>query len=410
MGPCVIFDKSFLQALNPDQAVIFDLLYQTNVVPVLFIEILADLAKEEARGRKPEEVTAGLAAKAPSMQVYLNAPHAALCVGEMFGQPVRMEGRPVIQGGQHMQADGREGTVFDLPGEIEAMLRWSDQRFTEGERTFAAAWREGVNALDLDRLAREFVPRSPVKTLEQAREEAARIVRADGSRFRLLKRVFDMLGVLPEHRSAIIARWKAAGGPALPEFAPYAAHVVTVQVFFGLALSKGFIAKERPSNQMDMAYLFYLPFCDVFVSGDKLHARTAPLFLRADQRFVRSEDLKADLAVLDTHYSAMEEVKTEGLFSLVPHPPKEGQFLAQELWDLARPDWRTDHSAPIPITPELNAAIMKHLRPVLDGMKDPKLRQPVVEGEKGDFSLLTRRVPTHRGKWQVLPAGLKDAR
>jgi hypothetical protein len=47
--------------------------------------------------------------------------------------------------------------------------------------------------------------------------------------------------------------------------------------------------------------LFYQPFCDVFVSGDRLHARTAPLFLGDDQRFVRSGDLKADLGALDAH-------------------------------------------------------------------------------------------------------------
>ena len=102
-------------------------------------------------------------------------------------------------------------------------------------------------------------------------------------------------------------RWQTSGCKPLPDFAPYTAHVMTVQAFFGLCLGKGLITKESPSNQLDMAYLFYVPFCDVFVSGDRLHLRTAPPFLRANRRFVRSEALQADLSALDEHYSSREK-------------------------------------------------------------------------------------------------------
>jgi hypothetical protein len=104
----------------------------------------------------------------------------------------------------------------------------------------------------------------------------------------------------------------------------------------------------------------------------------------------------------------MERVKIDGLFSVVP-PRKEGRFLAQELWDLAEPDWRTDHNDPTPIIAEVNEAIMRHLRPVLDGMKNPKLRRPVVAGANEDFSLRQRRIPARRGKWQILPLKLEGA-
>ena len=46
------------------------------------------------------------------------------------------------------------------------------------------------------------------------------------------------------------------------------------------------ISKDRPSNRADLAYLSCLPFCMVFTSNDKLHAKTARLFLRAEQEFV----------------------------------------------------------------------------------------------------------------------------
>jgi hypothetical protein len=66
------------------------------------------------------------------------------------------------------------------------------------------------------------------------------------------------------------------GRRPLNEFAPYAAHVVTVELFLQFALAAHLIASNRPSNRTDIAYLFYLPFCTLFASSDNLHRRTAP--------------------------------------------------------------------------------------------------------------------------------------
>jgi hypothetical protein len=62
---------------------------------------------------------------------------------------------------------------------------------------------------------------------------------------------------------------------------------------------------------VDLAYLYYLPFCMVFVSNDRLHERCVPCSLTehkaivdgwelsVDQEFVSGRNLKADLAKLD---------------------------------------------------------------------------------------------------------------
>ena len=59
--------------------------------------------------------------------------------------------------------------------------------------------------------------------------------------------------------------------------------VFKVDLLYYLGIDRGFISGERPSIKADMAYLYYLPFSMVFTSGDRLHRRTAPLFLRPDQ-------------------------------------------------------------------------------------------------------------------------------
>jgi hypothetical protein len=69
------------------------------------------------------------------------------------------------------------------------------------------------------------------------------------------------------------------GRPRPTDLAPYAAHVMTVDLFFNLTVGSDLIGRERPSNKVDLAYLYYLPFCMLFVSNDRLHERYAPCFL-----------------------------------------------------------------------------------------------------------------------------------
>jgi len=79
---------------------------------------------------------------------------------------------------------------------------------------------------------------------------------------------------------------------------------------------------------VDIAYLYYLPFCMIFTSGDSLHRRITPLFLRNDQEFLWAPDLKADLSRLDAHYAALpDEVKAQGVAVFAPCPPPDGDYL-----------------------------------------------------------------------------------
>ena len=46
MGPTLVFDKSFLQSLSVDEAVMLDQMFTCVVTPVFMVETLADLTKE----------------------------------------------------------------------------------------------------------------------------------------------------------------------------------------------------------------------------------------------------------------------------------------------------------------------------------------------------------------------------
>ena len=311
MGPVIIFDKSALQSLSGREALWLDCFYNTNITPLFYIETLADLYKEIRRGRTPEQIVGDIASKTPDIASGVNADHLTLCVNDLLGRPVPMERVPVTQRGRSVLTGDRLGIVIERPPESEAFERWQQGDYLGVEHQFARSWRGGLSNLDLKEvLLNSGLPKGArlnIKDLAAAKSCADRFVGGERNRFSTLKGALQTLGVPEDMWPQIIQRWKAAGGPPLKEFAPFAAHVFSVDIFFFVSLAAGHISTERSSNQVDIAYLYYLPFCMVFVSGDKLHRRTVPLFLQDDQVFVWAPDLKADLSRIDAYFSGFPE-------------------------------------------------------------------------------------------------------
>ncbi|WP_041598299.1 hypothetical protein [Granulicella tundricola] len=104
---------------------------------------------------------------------------------------------------------------------------------------------------------------------------------------------------------------------------------------FFLATAAGLVRDaDRPSNKVDIAYLYYLPFCTVFTSKDRLHKNLAPLFLHSMQNFISGDEMKADLARLNARYSALpKETKLKGMMNFASEPPDDESFLTTRMWD-----------------------------------------------------------------------------
>lgn len=406
-GPITIFDKSLLQSLSLDEAVWFQNFFRSNITPLFFAETLADLEKEVAAGKSPEHVVGRLAEKTPMLGAAPNVNHHQLCIADLMGQRIQMERLPIVGQGRAVRSGDRRGLIYEQPPEMDALQRWQEGDFLGVERRFARSYRQALANLDLH-LAGDFLrvlgfePRR-FRDLAAVKTWADAAIRQDGRRLRILKAGLITLGVQSEFHAAILSRWKKLGGPHLHEFAPYAAYVFGVEVFFNAAIASGHISPERPSNKMDMAYLLYLPFCMVFTSCDRLHARTAPLFLRSDQRFVGGNELKADLAALDNYYSALPvEVRNRGLFYFASRPPQEGNFLIAQLWDHLLPDWRIHAAKKEPRSPELDAKLLEEVRKMKEAAKKVTDELPV-DIESADHVIIERRIRPVMGKWRILP-------
>jgi hypothetical protein len=409
-GPITMFDKSALEALNPDEALWFDNFYRTTITPLFFVETLADLEKEVAAGRTPEQVVGAIASKAPVQNGLPNVHHRALAIADLLGHRVRMDFFPVISGGKRVATKDQHGIVFDDMPEFEAFQRWQDGEFLEIERRSAVHWRQALSGLDLHSTYTTFHrPRGHgLSDFVRVKAEAERLLRRDGWRYQMLIATLNALDVPTKMRGAIVACWRAAGGPALPEFAPYAAHVMTVDLVFNLALGADLISRDRPSNKIDIAYLYYLPFCMIFVSSDKLHARAVPCFLTSQQMFISGADLKQDLAKVDAHYSSLPaDVLARGIYEFAAYPP-HGDYLVTALWDRYLPKWRETarRRQETKMTREAERKLIKHLDRMSSAPAD--MSGIEIDEQSADFVTIQRRVPYQRGKWQVLPPEASD--
>jgi len=413
LGPITIYDKSTLESLSVDEAVWFSNFYRANITPLFFVETLADLEKEVAKGRTSEEVVGSIANKSLACGPDVNVYHGGLCFAELLGRKVEMRGVPAIGGGQPFELGGTRGVLFDRPPEVGALERWQRGEFLEVERRFARKWREMLAGLDLDRGSRWLrqmgMGKPRARDLAEVKAVADDLVRRDGGRYATVKVACASLGV-PEHGlKEVTARWEKVGRPALVEFAPLTAHVLIVDLFFYLGLLTGHISKERPSNRVDIAYLYYLPFCMVFVSNDNLHARCVPLFLGKNQEFIRGQDLKADLCRLDDLYSAFPaEVREQGVMKFAHYPPVEGDFLTTRLWDRFLPRWRENAAKPLELTPETQARLLAEMK----RMKEAAERGGEGVGidlDKAKAVIIRRQVPARMGKWRLLPPEAEEA-
>jgi hypothetical protein len=408
-GPILIFDKSALQALSLDESNWLDNFYMTNITPLFFAETLADLEKEVGKGKTPEEVVGHLAFKTPDMQAVACAHHEKILGGDLYGHHIPLDGRIPRDFGKVVELDGKKGVYFKKTPEEDALERWYTHQFLDVERQIAKQWRRSLCGIDHQHtysFFQKWFPLGKPKNIAQVKILADAYI--DGSSPETALKFGLNLLCVPEPRIVeILARWEAAGSPPIREFAPYFRHVFGVDLFFNLAVAADLISRNRPAgkadNKVDIAYLYYLPFCMIFVSNDKLHKRVVPLFLRDDQSFIVGDDLKADLKRLDTHYGALpEDVKVSGFYKFAAEPPEDASFLTTRLWDTHLPLWRQIKAEKEPRDKSKGAVLVAELNRLQKAAEaaDPAERLPLEEME---FVQITHNPQRRKGKWLRFP-------
>jgi len=178
-----------------------------------------------------------------------------------------------------------------------------------------------------------------------------------------------------------------------------------VELFFHLAVDK---SRMGAVQRMDLCYLFYLPFCQCFVSKDWVHKQSAPLFLRADQEFVAAEDLKAALRALNDHYLALpESERNKSIHQIAPYPPKDGDNLITKLWDRHWPKWRQPKTGKA--TEEDWKAIRARIKELEVIAKARAGDDQQIPAEELDAVIRRRVARKRKGSWWLVPEELRKS-
>ncbi len=404
-GPIVIFDKSTIQALTVDESVLLDNFYMSNIIPVFFAECLADLERNMQQMKSkgsPESLVGALAARTPDSQACGNVFHMRILQGELMGKfsvsqvrfrPLRNRGEPVMTGDS-------KGLLFQESEEEEAIRRWRAREFLDLERQIAKQWRRSIQRIDLEAMSTSILARlGPWRkptSLTDAKHLTDTIIDCLNQEWLLRLGLFTVH--LAEATEFVVARWKADRRRPIRTYLPYFVHVLSVHIFFALVFPTTLLSKMKPSHAIDLAYLYYLPFCTVFTSRDNFHVQVAPLFMDSFQTFVHGDDLQKDLGKLHERYQCLPpDELDQGLISFAACPPLDDSYLTTRLWDKYLPKWREPRQSFTDLSPDLLETINQMGKEVLGATVTKAHDEHDVD--KLDFVTVSKKVSLKKGSY-----------
>src|SRR5215475_4373473 len=151
IGPLLIFDKSFLQMLNPEEVSEMSLHFKFVGTPTLISEIIADLKMEPPERRLPTEVVQMLSRKMQKAHGIQPANYRKLALANIYAHEISMVGQVPVDGSApnvHISHD-RRGVLYDSTPEQAIWARWADGEFTTEDELTATTWRNGIDQIDL---------------------------------------------------------------------------------------------------------------------------------------------------------------------------------------------------------------------------------------------------------------------
>jgi len=404
--PIALYDKSFIQSLNLKEAELFGLFFATNIIPTLIREIGADLTKEITQ---PTKEVSNIAIKLFEPHSYFNIDYRILCVEELCGSTVNMSYKPLVNPthSSFEEGKGKIGAIFKRSEPVEKIERWAKGEFLSTDYQEASEWRNNfINAIPMLLQTNLNLNNAPkIDTPEEAKDWTVYLMHQfykNNNRGYMLRYTLDRFGVTAEHRKIIMRRWKDSGGLALVDFAPYTSYVILIELFFSIGISaKAFNFKgwNRPTNFIDLTYLYYLPFTEVFISGDNVHKNLAPLFIdTANQKFIDGNNIKSDLNRLTDYYLNHPDLQRKGLFRLAEYPPLDGNFIICNIYDRFCKGWRNFAANPIPITPKLQ----EHIKKLAMNIENSELALPQSPLEEKSTLIFKRHIISSEKGWENL--------
>lgn len=333
MNISIVIDKSTFQSLSFDELFRLSCYYKHIITPVLTMEILGDLKKEAQEGKAPpEERVKDFAKKLFPMETVVNLHYKVLLIGDLLGNPISFDGRPHVGIKKAVASEsGMRGYLIEETEEEKSIYKWKEGNFTEADHELSALWRMTTTQEDLlVRLKESLKPNDSIKfaNFQELNDFVTESITTPATQQFLLISLIQNYDIDALTSVQIFGRWNQEGKPLLKDFAPFAFHCLKVDTLFLWGLTSGLIG-TRPTNRVDLEYLYYLPFGNIFTSNDNVHKKLVPLLLQNYQKFVIGTELKDDLKRIVAFLDNLE-IEERQKFKTVP--PIIDSSITFQLW------------------------------------------------------------------------------
>lgn len=361
-----MLDKSSLQSLSHDELDILRRYFSLIVPPVLLVEILADLKKDSAKKANPSVV--GLARRiVPGASLPVLNGFQDLIRAEIGGSEIKMDYRPTMLGARGIQAaTGEQGHVLDVQREAQVLTKWQQGHFDEAEEILAERYRQSLRSMDVESLQKslhaEYSPRLSLRSLEATAEFVDDLIEGGDAEKLLRWFISDCFG---DNKLLAVALSNLPEKSRLEARLPYTTFCLRLALIFHFGLAFRLVS-TRPSNRIDLEYLFYLPFTRGFSSGDILHHEFFKVVGLEGNDFVHRVDLKQDFSRILEHVRKHPESA-----ELVQPPNLDPDSFTSMMWGkLMKP--RTERRGELmrKLSPDQEQRLLDHVLKFTDGIED----------------------------------------
>lgn len=336
--PSIILDKSALQALSSAEITALHNHYLVQVPSILLYEIIGDLSKE-SKEKSGEVIVSQLARKffTYSSETLLTISQylTVSLVGQKQGQRL-LKAYSGIK--MYRTSEGKIAAIQAMSPEAEAIARWKQGEFDEAERLYAVYRRRRSRAIDLAPYANRILGEHPeltrISSIGECMNVLDRMIRTPSLAEKLFRDLFMAFPIDSEIAGLTLAVLRKNKKYSMMKISPFAAFCLRVLWGFVVCYRLDLVS-TRKTNVLDLQYLIYASFAEVFVSGDKFHWSFAPYTLSKEQKLIKASDFKSDLARISQAVSSNEGLEKQGRG--VPEAPPEmpGSITAQ-LWEKRR--------------------------------------------------------------------------
>ena len=390
----VLIDKSLFQSLTAKSLPPLDRHFEVIIPPILIKEILGDLSTNRKIKDREVDVKSFVAKMADRFGVNSIVCHDYffLLYNSLLGYETPMDGRIVAAGLTPVATDDGKSGYKVLPTyEDKTLMRWQQHEFSVEEAFWAYRWqriRKFISTrLYLNKLIEMGIIITSPKSLEELNETVENILSNPKIQGRLLGLINREFRVPFDIQRQVVLRWFQLKCPFLKGFAPYAAYCLKANLLLAIGnINEQVFGRQHEHDLRDLEYCYYLPFCEVFASDDKIHRKLIGLLMRPDQKFVGLE-LRNDLKRLgEEWFSFSQEEKIEHRRKFGFKPAFNDNSVVWQLWEEFRPDYDSSNV----ILPKHNGELHQSIKGLFD--KLDKAKQTANIKKEGSFLIHSRSI------------------